>query len=78
MFKTADELQKFLEWAQAKMIKQVKIGDIEVEFSELAYIPDDPLSGLKELSSGKSTLTDESIKQEDEGGEDPDLFWSAR
>ncbi len=78
MFKNPQDLQKFLAWAQEKKIKEVKIGEIHVVFSELAYIPDSPFDGVKELKDGKSTLTDDIQKEEDESGEDPDLYWSAQ
>ena len=37
MFKTVEELKSFIQWAQDKQIKRVKIGDIEVEVSDIFY-----------------------------------------
>jgi len=78
MFKTPDELKSFLLWAQANKIKEVKIGEIHAIFSDLAFLPDDPFANIPGLTSGKKTLAEESLSDDEDQEEDPDLFWSAQ
>jgi DNA-binding transcriptional regulator LsrR (DeoR family) len=73
MFKTAFELQQFVEWAKDLKIKSVSIGDIKIEFSELAFIPE---TDLKELNNGGATTLAESEPLDPKEQEELE-FWSA-
>lgn len=73
MFKTAEELKQFIEWARDQKILKVRVDKIEVEFSHLALMHEDELQEL--TNGGSSTLAESepSTKQEDE----KDLYYSA-
>lgn len=77
MFKTTHELQDFLLWCQQAKIKAVKIGDVEVQFSDLAFLDivaqDEPLKPREERDTSK-ILVDTAPEEADEDL----LFWSAK
>ncbi len=67
MFKTAEELKSFIEWAREQRIKSVKVGTVHVEFSELAFISEDTYKDL--TNGGPSTLADTEPVDTDEENE---------
>lgn len=75
MFKTTQELQDFLLWCQQAKIKAVKVGDMEVQFSDLAFIDaiSQNLTQSEERDTSK-TLVDTAPDETDEDL----LFWSAK
>lgn len=46
MFKDVAELKAFLTWAKEERISEVKINEIHVVFSPLAFLPPDPTANL--------------------------------
>lgn len=74
MFKSVNELQAFLTWAKDLKLKSVRIGDIQADFSELAFLPE---SDLKEISSGGASTLAESEPASKEDDEEL-AFWSAQ
>ena len=72
MFKTLDELKAFILWAKKNQLSSVKVGDIQVEISQIGILE----------SSGHIAPTDKSKplpnipKTEEEEDEDL-LFWSS-
>lgn len=78
MFKTVDELKKFILWAKSNKIKKLRIKDIEVEISELDFLPDTNLtdpSNFKEVTDfEKKTMIDTEKLSPDE--EEELMFWS--
>lgn len=75
MFKTADELKEFIEWAKTQQIQKVKLKGVEVEFSAYAFVPG-LTSDLPELSNGgASTLAD--LEPVDKDEEEELLFHSS-
>lgn len=75
MFKTTQELQDFILWCQQAKIKAVKVGDVEVQFSDLAFIDivAAEASSAEERSTSK-TMVDTTPEEADEDL----LFWSAK
>ena len=69
-----EELKSFITWAHGQKIKSLKIDGVEVEFSELSFIPD---SELKDLASGGSGTLAET-EPFDQKEEEELLFASAR
>lgn len=58
MFKTPDDLKAFLTWAKDQKIKSVSVADdgVKVEFSDLAFVPEDAFQDL--TNGGPSTLAE--------------------
>lgn len=86
MLKDVKELKELLKWAKAEGIKNLQVGDIKAEFSDLALtlklLPEsltetgDPKPSKEEKSTSTKTLTDtENMTPEDE---EELLFHSAR
>lgn len=87
MFKSTQDLQEFISWAKQQRIELVKIGDVEVRFSTLAFIDletgalnqDSELAtkpAKTEERNTSKTLVDtlENVEEEDEEL----LTWSSR
>lgn len=83
MVKTVEELKELILWAKKERIQALKVGDIEVHMSALAFtdVPDisAPDSATKDLSSTTKTsdvtLDGDSLSKEEE---DAILFHSSR
>ena len=77
MIKTLSELRDFISICRQAKIKAAKFGDVQVEFSELAFIDaiaeTEPNSGTEERDTSK-TLVDSGDAESDEDL----LFWSAK
>lgn len=77
MFKTTSDLKEFILWCQQAKIKAVKVGDVEVQFSDLAFLDlvaqEEPLKPREERDTSK-TLVDTAPEEADEDL----LFWSAK
>ena len=58
MFDNSEKLKEFILWAKSQRIETVKIGEIEVRFSNLAFI-DDLASLEQELTAPVSAKTEE-------------------
>lgn len=56
MFKTVEELKSFISWAHDQKIKVLKVGDVQIEFSEISFIPEDAYQDL--TNGGPSTLAE--------------------
>lgn len=70
MFKSVKEIQDFIVWAKSEKLKIVKLGDLEVEISELNYI---------EEIAQPSTQEQREDVQSNNADEDEDLlYWSSR
>jgi hypothetical protein len=72
MFNNIEEVKSFIEWAKTQKIKSLKVGDVEVEISEISYVEElgeqteNPLQRKDILAASKETTEDEEL-----------LFWSA-
>lgn len=81
MFNSIEDLKSFLIWAKKERISAIKVQEIEVHFSTLAFVeedasPDAPKSpAATEERNTSQTLMDEPMSKEEE--EDL-LFHSAR
>lgn len=73
MFKTTEELKLFIEWAKEQKIKTLKVGDIHVDFSDLAFLPETMYQDL--TNGGPSTLAETEPVDSDE--EEELLYHSA-
>ena len=77
MFQTVQDLQEFFLWCQQAKIKAVKVGDIEVQFSDLAFIdiiaPEIAQQASEERDTSK-TMVDTAAEEADEDL----LFWSSK
>ena len=77
MFKTTQDLKEFILWCQQAKIKAVKVGDVEVQFSDLAFLDvitqqmEQPASEERDTSK---TLVDTAPEESDEEL----LFWSSK
>lgn len=75
MFKDPAELKAFILWAKEQKIQRIKVDNIEVELSTLAFIDEPILAPLRQSIMPKSDkLVPEKAA---EPTEDPDLFWSS-
>lgn len=74
MFKTIEDLQKFIIWAKSQKVKSLKIDNIEFELSELSFLPDDQAINLKEAIGDTIADTEPLDTKEEEDL----LFWSAQ
>lgn len=77
MFETTQDLKEFILWCQQAKIKAVKVGDVEVQFSDLAFvdiIAADPAIKMAEERDTSKTLVDAATDELDEDL----LFWSAK
>jgi len=81
MFKTTQELQDFILWAKGAKVKAFKIGDTEVEFTELAFIDAiseiEPEAVLKTEEKNTSKTLVDTLTEEDLN-DDELLDWSSR
>lgn len=78
MIKRIAELKKLIEWCKANKIKQLKIGDIHFELSDLAFMPQAEQEEV--LQSNIGPYNSETLADTAKGpniNEDPDLFWSS-
>lgn len=73
MFKSIDELKAFILWAKKNQLSSVKVGDIQVEISQIGILE----------SSGHLVPTDKSKpmpnlpKTEEKEDDDELLYWSS-
>lgn len=78
--KDIEQIKSFLIWAKKQKIKHIKVGELDVEFSELDYLPEtseeDVAKQLKEITDFESkTMVDtEDMTQEDM---DELMYWSS-
>lgn len=78
MFKTDNDLKDFILWCRTHSIESVKVDNIEVKFSQYAFIDTLTASelgnaGTEERNTSK-TLTDTAEPE----SEDDLLFWSSK
>ena len=77
MFETTQDLQEFILWCQQAKIKAIKVGEVEVQFSDLAFIDvitqQNPALPAEERDTSK-TLVDTAPDETDEEL----LFWSSK
>lgn len=83
MVKTVEELKDLIEWAKKTRVKSLKIGEIEVQMSDLAFIDQlgDDLNKAPLATDASTTSTPDwsaGNPTEDKKTEDEDLFWSTR
>lgn len=79
MFKTARELKAFITWASKNHVKRVKVGEIEVEISEIAFVPElNPPRMSKSKNTEEPPVLESAEEPQRAITEDPDLFWSSR
>lgn len=55
MFKTTQDLKEFILWAKDQRIEAVKVGDVEVKFSTLAFLVPDEMNLDQETAKPAST-----------------------
>jgi hypothetical protein len=84
MIKSIDELKEFILWSKSQKVKSIKVGDIVIEISDLAFI-----EGFQDLGTSEpdkktpdisvpSTSTRLPDGNQQPAEEDEDLYWSAR
>jgi O-succinylbenzoate synthase len=66
MFSNIDQIKEFLEWAKSQGIQAVKVADIEVSFSPLAFLPQEDLKEITNAGSATLAETDPNQAAEDE------------
>lgn len=78
MFKSTEEIKKFILWCQTNKVKSFKQAGVEFELSEIAFV--DQLSAsqmeMKTSEAMDETLVD-TAKQELDDEEDSLLYWSS-
>lgn len=77
MFKSPEEIKKFILWCQKNKVKSFKQGETEFEISEIAFV--DQLNAT-EMNQKVSEAMDETLvdtaKQELEKEDEDLLYWS--
>lgn len=76
MFKTTQELQDFILWCQQAKIKAVKVGDMEVQFSDLAFI--DIIAPLEAQQAEERDTSKTLVDTSPDEADDDLLFWSSK
>jgi hypothetical protein len=77
MFKSVDELKAFITWAKNNHVKRVKVGEIEVEVSDIAFIPEFNSPNISHTQANPELIASIPANKEQEAiKEDEDLFWS--
>lgn len=84
MINSIEELKEFILWAKSQKVKSIKLGDINVEMSDLAFIGDFQDLGTPEREKQMPDISvpptsprlPEGNQQSKE--EDEELYWSAR
>lgn len=80
MFKTTHDLREFILWCRQAKIKAVKVGNVEVQFSDLAFLNEEDLTELSEVSLKQlkaDASMQEAVDAKEAEDEDNDLlFWS--
>ena len=80
MISNIDQLKSMIQYCKANKIKKLKLKDIEIEISELDFIPEEgkPLEGLKSNTTEYNTDTlADTLEDPKDWRDDPDLFHSA-
>lgn len=79
MITNIDQLKKFILWCKDNKIKNMEVGGIKFEISELDFLPEEPAPlNMENHNLGEyntETLVDTLDKNLDPTN-DPDLFWS--
>lgn len=80
MFKTTSELRDFIVWAKAERLKSFKAGNIEVTFSDLAFLEamDEPLPGMQKTEEKNTSKTLVDTLSDKDLEDDELLDWSSR
>ena len=76
MFDNKTDLMEFLLQCRKAKIKAIKVGEIQVEFSELAFVEDYP--GAAEPLEQPTGQDHAQVTNEPEQTDDEVLFWSAK
>lgn len=78
MFKTQDELKAFILWAKSQRIERVKIDNVEIQFSNLAFFEENPSSLDQAILPKMDSSTDnDGSPASGQEKEDDLLYWSA-
>lgn len=75
MFKTVEEIKEFVTWARSQKIKSVKVGDLEIEMSELAYV--EPMNAEEIISRLDNKTYADDADSNAKKEEEELLLWSA-
>lgn len=80
MFKTTTDLLEFIEEAKKAHIKSFKIGEIEVQFSDIAFLESFQSQALDNPKQTEEKNTSKTLVDTLPGGESDDemLFWSTK
>lgn len=73
MFDNSEELKEFVIWAKGQRVLRLKVGEVEIEFSTLAFIDDVVASTAV---PNPSTLPEANPEPVTRVQDDPDLFHS--
>lgn len=76
MFKTTQELQDFILWCREAKIKAIKLDQMEVQFSDLAYI-DSIADSVTEKALESQANSEAAVGQSEQTDDDEALFWSS-
>jgi len=80
MFKSVRELKAFVTWATKNHVKRVKVDNVEIEISDLAFIPElNPPKLSQKLQKQAETDQVDAISTKltpDTEEDDKDLYWS--
>lgn len=81
MFETVDSLKEFLIWAKRERISAIKVGEVEVHFSTLAFVESEPDLGSpkpKTPSASEERDTSTTLVDENQDEDDKELLnWSS-
>lgn len=79
MFKTSEEVQKFILWAKANKVKAFNGHGIQFEISDIGFVEGLDLNQVTTTEEPILDPQEASIIQENEQAkEDEDLFWSSQ
>lgn len=71
MFKNLEEVRSLIAWAKTQKIRRLKLGELEVDISELAYV-DDLTTNIPTVESIEPKSAAEQAKEDEKL-----LYWSS-
>lgn len=80
MITNIDQLKSFILWCKDNKIKNIDLGIVKFEISELDFLPDDGKSltfnNKSNIGEHNSDTLVDTLDDNSDPSNDPDLFWS--
>lgn len=77
MIKDLAALKRLAKWAKENKVKKLKIGDIEIEYSDLSFVEAHELTPEQIVSNLSENNTETLVDTEKDQVDDDLLYWSS-